>query len=632
MPPQGLHQDSQYEARHRRWWPDVLCGLRDLYDEDTAVRTGARLEQLSRDAHRVRDADLVDLDYERLLRPDRLCTPEMIGYSADTERFAGDLAAVRDRLDYLHELGVTYLHLMPPFLARAGDDDGGYAVADYRQIRPILGTMADVRETTRQMRARGISLALDVICNHVADDHEWARRAKAGEERYRRYFHIFPDRESPDAYEQHLSQIFPDSDPGNFTWDDDLNAWVWTTFHSFQWDLNWSNPDVLVEMTHVILELANAGVEVIRLGAVAFVWKQAGTDCQGLPQVHSVTQVLRAVARVCCPAVSFEAEAVVRLERLPAYLGQGRWTGKLSELVYHDTLMVQIWSALAAKDARLAARALSCLPTLPPGTAWVSYLRCHDDIAWSVRDVDATAVGWEGASHRAFLSDWYAGTFTASRARGVVTRREGSGGEARIGGTAAALIGIQADEEDQDVPHAELDLAALRLAQAIVFGWGGIPVIWSGDELAAVNDPDGELAPGRSPDLRWTHRPRLDPQRWARRHDRNTSPGRAFTDLATMAAVRRELVHLHAATPSFVDEMHDRGVLPIRRPHPQGVMLQLYNVTPEWRFHPGARLAALGLDPAVDALTGQEVHPGPDGRVWLPPYAAWWLVAVTPSS
>ena len=617
---------AQFEARRQRWWPDVLSGLRDVYGEAAAPQIAARLESVVRVAHDVRSAELRALDYERLLRPGRLASEAMVGYAAYTDRFAGTLADVATRLNYLAELGVTYLHLMPLLRPREGDNDGGYAVADYRTIRPDLGTMADLADLTAALRGRGMSLVLDLVLNHVAREHDWAVRARAGDARYRAYFHTFPDRAMPDAYEASLPEVFPEFASGSFTWDEDLAAWVWTTFNTFQWDLNWANPDVLVEFVQIILDLANAGVEVLRLDAIAFLWKRLGTDCQGQPEVHSLTQILRAVTRIVAPATAFKAEAIVAPSQLLAYLGQGRWTGKVSELAYHNGLMVQIWSALATKDARLAARALARLPALPAGTAWITYLRCHDDIGWAVADEDCADIGWDGAAHRRFLSDWYAGQFPGSRACGLVFQHNPATDDRRISGTAASLIGLEDDEAKRDATAAELDLAALRLAHAIVYGWGGIPVLWSGDELATPNDPDWAAEPGHEDDNRWAGRPRLDADRVARRHDRTTSEGRAFTDLARLAQVRRALPHLHAGTPTAIDELHDPGVLPVRRTHPLGAMLQLYNVTPEWRFHPGARLAALGLGRAVDALTGQEVRPGPDGRVWLPPYAAWWLV------
>ncbi len=180
-------------------------------------------------------------------------------------------------------------------------------------------------------------------------------KAQAGDPTYRDYFFVFADRSVPDAYERTLPEVFPDFAPGNFTWDDGLDGWVWTTFNDYQWDVNWANPDVLCEYADIILNLANDGVEVFRLDAIAFTWKRMGTDCQNQPEVHGLTQALRTVTRLAAPATLFKAEAIVGPKDLLAYLGQGEHHGKVSDLAYHNGLMVQIWSMLASRDARLAA-------------------------------------------------------------------------------------------------------------------------------------------------------------------------------------------------------------------------------------------------------------------------------------
>ena len=242
----------------------------------------------------------------------------------------------------------------------------------------------------------------------------WAERARAGDPAYRDYFLVFPDRTEPDRYEATLPEVFPEFAPGSFSWDDDLGAWVWTTFNDFQWDLNWANPAVLLEFAGIVLDLANRGVDVLRLDAIAFIWKRMGTACQGEPEVHALTQVLRAVARIACPSLAFLAEAIVAPTELLAYLGAGHFTGKVSDLAYHNSLMVQVWSMLATRDVRLAAHALSHLPPKPASGTWLTYLRCHDDIGWAIMDEDAAAVGLSGAAHRRYLADWYAGDFHGS--------------------------------------------------------------------------------------------------------------------------------------------------------------------------------------------------------------------------
>src|SRR4051812_31208944 len=294
------HRRETFLLRLHRWWRDLDDGLRAVYPEHSTL--AANLVSLAAVAYAERDPDLLLLDQRRTLEPDWFQSPRMLGYACYADRFAGDLSGTAERIPYLKELGVTYLHLMPLLLPRDGDNDGGYAVADYRTVRPDLGTMDDLRSLSASLRAEGISLVLDLVLNHVAREHEWAVAARAGDPQHRAYFHTFGDRELPDAYERYLPEVFPAFAPGNFTWDEELNGWVWTTFNDYQWDLNWGNPDVLLEFADIVLFLANAGVEVLRLDAIAFVWKRMGTNCQNQPEVHGITQALRALIRIGCPA------------------------------------------------------------------------------------------------------------------------------------------------------------------------------------------------------------------------------------------------------------------------------------------------------------------------------------------
>jgi amylosucrase len=599
-----------FEARVERWLPDLRQALEPLYDDaDSVVR---RLLSLAASAYAAREADLHQLDLRRSLAPDWFQRPDMVGYAAYTDRFAGTLAGVAERIDYLKDLGVGYLHLMPLLEPRPAPSDGGYAVQDYRRVRADLGTTEDLRKLTARLREQGISLCLDLVLNHVAREHEWARRARAGEQRYRDYFLVFPDREAPDAFERTMPEVFPDFAPGSFTWDDDLAGWVWTTFHDYQWDVNWANPDVLCEYADVILDLANHGVEVLRLDAIAFIWKRMGTSCQNQPEVHALTQALHAVTRIACPAVVFKAEAIVGPQDLLAYLGQGERWGKVSDLAYHNSLMVQIWSMLASGEARLASHALRQLPAPPSTTAWVTYARCHDDIGWAVSDDDAAAVGLDAHAHRRFLSDFYSGDFPGSWARGLVFQENHATGDRRISGSMASLAGLQAGD-----PHA---VRRILLAHALVLGFGGLPLIWMGDELGLLNDPDWDAEPEHADDNRWVHRPRMP---WPPPPDTH----RIQRGIRDLVRARASLPHLHASVPAEVLDPRDPAVLLVARRHPLGTMLGAYNVRDEPRHVPVDVLRDLGLDPAqvVDHLTGSPPHVQDDG-VQLPPYAAAWLV------
>ncbi|PNY80479.1 alpha-amylase family protein [Deinococcus koreensis] len=608
-----------------RYGPDLQGSLRAVYGEQRTARLLDDLLPVLLHAFHTRPADLKKLDEARLLRPDWLQEPEMIGYVAYADRFAGTLKGVGEHLDYLTGLGVRYLHLMPLLKPRDGENDGGYAVADYRAVRDDLGSMDDLSALARDLRGRGISLVLDLVLNHVAQEHEWAVRARAGDPQYRDYFHLFPDRTVPDAYEQTLPEVFPEFAPGNFTWNESARAWVWTTFNTYQWDLNWGNPDVFREFVDIILHLANRGVEVFRLDAIAFMWKRLGTDSQNQPEVHHLAQALRACARIVAPAVAFKAEAIVSPADLIHYLGTGEHHGKVSDMAYHNSLMVQIWSSLASRDVRLMTAALQAFPPKPTSTTWGMYVRCHDDIGWAISDADAARVGLDGAAHRHFLSDFYSGEFPGSFARGLVFQYNPDTGDRRISGSGASLAGLEAALESGDEVATSHAVGRLLLAHAVVLGFGGVPLLYMGDELALLNDEGYGDTPEHAADNRWVHRPRMD---WAKAEAVQADPaspaGQVNAGLRHLIRVRQGLPHLHASVESVALHSPDPCVLLLRRDHPRGRFLAVYNFSEHRIQFPAHMLRdALG-EFAQDHLTGNGLslyRP----TVTLEPYRALWL-------
>src|SRR5262245_11186518 len=432
---------------------------------------------------RERDADLRRVDHQREITPDWLQREQAVGYVCYADRFAGTLAGVRDRIGYLRELGINYLHLMPLLAARPEPNDGGYAVTDYGAVEPALGSMDDLRALAADLRAAGISLCIDVVLNHTAREHAWAQAALAGDERRLAYYRTFPDRTEPDAYERTLPEVFPDIAPGNFSWVPELDRWVWTTFNTYQWDLDYTNPVVFCEMAEVVLHLADAGVDVLRLDAVPFLWKRKGTDCQNQPEVHQLLQALRAVGRIAAPAVAFKAEAIVSPAQLVTYLGAGRHEGKECDLAYNNVLMALLWSSLASGRVDLMTHVLDGMPAVPPGAGWVTYVRCHDDIGWTITPEDAAAVGQDAHLHRRFLSDFYAGEFAGTFARGARFQPDEATGEARTSGMTASLAGLDAGGDD------ELAIRRVLLLYAVAFAHGGLPLICMGDELGLGHDP-----------------------------------------------------------------------------------------------------------------------------------------------
>ena len=614
------------QARWDRWGQDLLDGLAPVYDVDSLL---PRVIELIVSAHNQRKPLLRHRDLERSYQPDWYQQPSMVGYAAYTDRFAGNLRGIQENIEYLKDLGVTYLHLMPLLKPRIGPNDGGYAVANYREVKPELGTMQDLETLADALHASGISLTLDLVLNHVADQHEWAVKAREGDKKYLEYFYTYEDRTVPDQYERTLPEVFPDFAPGNFTYDKDLGRWVWTTFNSWQWDVNWSNPDVFCEYVDVITYLANRGADCLRLDAIAFIWKRTGTNCQGQPEVHAITQALRAIAHIAAPSLILKAEAIVAPQELVPYLGQGLHAGKVSEIAYHNSLMVQIWSALAARDGRLMAQALGRFPIVPTSACWGTYIRCHDDIGWAIDDADASALGFNGFSHRRFLADFYKGDFAGSFSRGDHFQVNEETGDRRTSGTAASMTGIELALKNGDEQTLQLSIDRLVCAYAMVYGFGGIPLLYMGDELALLNDYNFVNDPEHKDDNRWMHRPQMP---WSLAYTRDNADsvhGKVFKALKNLGRTRSKLPQLHAGTQTLVQVPHNPAVVLFVRRHAAGLMIGVYNVSDQWQTFPGAHLRELGLGNgtgrAWEHLHMQQISLL--DQISIPPYAAWWLTA-----
>jgi amylosucrase len=605
---------------------DVIEPLELLYGDaaDVGDLVGTCVE-LVVDAAVQRPEPLRVLDRQREIDPGWFQRSRMAGYVCYADRFAGTLDGVRHHLDYLGELAITYLHVMPVLEPRDGPNDGGYAVADYRSIDPRLGTMGDLEALAADLHTRNMSLCIDLVLNHTAAEHAWAQAALRGDPTYRAFYRVFPDREMPDRFEATMPEVFPDTSPGSFTHVDGL-GWVWTTFESYQWDLDWENPDVFAAMLDTMLFLANRGVDVLRLDAAPFLWKREGTNCQNQPEVHLLLQALRALMTVAAPAVAFKVEAIVAPDDLVTYLGVHHGFRPEGDIAYNNQLMVLLWSSLASRDARLAMTALRRMRDTPPDTAWVTYARCHDDIGWAVSDEDANALGLNAFDHRSFLSDFFSGVHPGSFARGAVFQANPRTGDRRISGTAAALCGLDAARDSGDEEEITIAVRRLLLLYSVVYAYGGIPLLYMGDELGLPNDPHWADDPLHSADNRWMHRPPMDWAVAARRHDEGSVEGRLFTGFQQMATTRASLLALRSGTSTRLVDTGNPHVLAYARRHPRGTtFLGLANFSDNpgevrddqvdaalFPHRPDLRLASDGV---------RRTGPG----VWLPAWGWAWL-------
>ena len=625
MPGSPLRPDDVlFDLRLARSAPDLWPMLEALYGArpDYPAFREALLKAL-RKSWAARPEDLKLLDLKRDLEPDWFQRADMAGYVFYLDRFNGTIRGAVEKLDYLQDLGITYVHFMPCLKARPGDSDGGYSVMDYRAVNPALGTMDDLESAARTFRQHGISLCVDLVLNHTAKEHPWAKKAAKGERKYQDYYLMFDSPERPKRFEETLVEVFPDNAPGNFTHYPKIGKWVWTTFNEHQWDLNWAYPQVFLEIVQVMMFLANKGVDVLRLDAVAFMWKRLGTRCQSEPEVHMLLQALRACCRIACPAVIHLEEAIVAPAEMLPYLGRGRHDGREGNLAYHNSLMVQFWSALATRDTRLMTHVLAThFPDRLTNATYATYIRCHDDIGWAVTDEDAAAQGLSGPAHRSFLSDFYEGNFPGTFARGALFQENPATGDKRISGSFASLAGLEKAQGDT----AAQDLAVQRIlmGHALIASFGGIPLIYMGDELALLNDHSYRGVPDHAHDSRWIHRPRMDWVLAERRHDDPGPAGRVFRGTRHILARRRATPGLHAAHPCQILRTEAPGLFAFRRAAPTGAILGLFNFTESWQHLPEAWARGQGASRMHDLLSDEPVA-SHHGNIALPPYARVWL-------
>jgi len=550
---------SDFKKRHPKDWskflsrvnenfPRLFGILLDLYGNqyDFFYHLEALL-RLMAESWISRPEALKTLDDTREAQPNWFQDHQMMGAVCYVDLFAGDLAGVRRKIPYFKELGLTYLHLMPLFRSPEGENDGGYAISSYREIDPRLGTMDDLRGLADELRAEGISLVLDFVFNHTSNEHDWALQARAGSLDYQRYYRMFPDRVLPDAYEEHLREIFPDEHPGAFTYFEDVDQWVWTTFHSNQWDLNYANPEVFNQMAKELLFLANQGVEVLRLDAVAFIWKALGTNCENLPEAHMIIQAYNAIARMAAPALLFKSEAIVHPDAVAEYIRQDE-----CQLSYNPLLMALLWNSLATREVQLLNYSMSNRFAIPEGCAWVNYVRCHDDIGWTFSDEDAAVVGINAFDHRQFLNAFYTGTFEGSFARGLPFQVNPKTRDARVSGTCASLAGLEKAIKEETPVEVELAIQRILLIHNIILTIGGIPLLYLGDEVGVLNDYSFRQDPTKADDSRWVHRPALDQLRYAQRQDGESVPGKIFQGLQHLLKLRKSTPCISSRIIDFI--------------------------------------------------------------------------------
>lgn len=517
------------------YFPKLFEKLFPLYGEVyDAIFYIEELLYAMADAWINRSDDLRLLDKKRDADPYWYSSNQLLGAVCYVDLFSENLNGFFEKIPYLLELGVTYLHLMPLFKAPKGENDGGYAISSYREVNPDLGTIDELIRLAKELRNNGISLVLDFVFNHTSFEHEWAIKAQKGDPYYQNFYWIYPDRKIPDMYETHLREIFPEEHSGAFTYFDEIDKWVWTTFHSYQWDLNYQNPAVFVEMAKEMLFLANIGVEVLRLDAVAFIWKKLGTSCENLPEVQLLIQAFNYIARIACPSLLFKSEAIVHPNDVIKYISQDK-----SHLSYNPLLMALLWESLATREVKLLNYSMTKRFALPENCTWVNYVRCHDDIGWTFSDEDAADLWINGYDHRQFLNEFYQGIFPGSFARGLPFQENPKTGDVRISGTCASLAGLEKAIDVETKTEVELAIKRIALLHGIILTIGGIPLIYLGDEIGMLNDYDFQLDPLKKSDSRWVHRSKYNWNKYHNRKKIDTIEGKIYQRLIKIIKLRK---------------------------------------------------------------------------------------------
>ena len=567
---------SRAEATYRKRFDRHLDELRWLYME--LYDNGSMFAELCDNLHRFyeeRANDLKKLDREREKAPDWYKKNDMLGMMLYIDNFADNLQGVQEKLDYLKSCNVNYIHLMPFLDTPKGRSDGGYAVADFRRVQPQLGTMKDLESLTAACRKEGINVCMDFVMNHTSEDHEWAKRARAGEGEYMSRYFFFDNDAIPNEYEKTVPQVFPTTAPGNFTWLADAGHFVMTSFYPYQWDLNYKNPRVFNEMMYNFLFLANKGMDVIRIDAVPYIWKELHTSCRNLKQVHTIVRMMRMISEIVCPGVLLLGEVVMEPEKVAPYFG----TVEKPEchMLYNVTTMATTWHTVATRDVSLLKRQLDIVNGLPKEYVFLNYLRCHDDIGWGL-DYDTLRLeGIDERAHKQYLNDYFQGYAGESSSRGELYNADPVSGDARFCGTTASMCGVEKAGYEQDEEAMERAVRLDVTLHAYMFMQSGIPVLYSGDEIGQLNDYSYKEDPDKAADSRYIHRGKMNWTLAKQAQDEKSVEGRIFSQLDRLEKIRKSEKAFVTQADSRTIDTGDRNVLCIGRTYEGEEILGLFN-------------------------------------------------------
>jgi amylosucrase len=569
-----------------------------------------------------RKAALRKQDLERESNPGWFLSPDKVAISLYVDLFSNNLSALKDKVPYFKELGINLIHFMPLLKTRDGTNDGGFAVSSYTAINPKLGTMEEFEELNDMLRSAGIDTCIDFVANHTAKEHEWAQRARAGEKEFQDMYYMYDSYNIPAEFEKSLISTFPELAPGNFTYQPDLKKWVFTTFYEFQWDLNYKNPATLNKVIREMLFLLNRGVNVIRIDAIRHIWKEVGTNCSNLPQVHTIIAIMKAVINVVCPGAIFLGEAVTTQKDVLEYFGTKEGG---CELMYNITFMSSLWSSLATRDVKYMRNCLQSSPHLPVGVTWVNYIRCHDDADFIIEEKEINALGQTTFWHKQFLINFYIGWFPGSFARGEMYSYDEKTKNARVSGTMASMCGLEKGLYEHDRFQADYAYRRMLLLYGVLLTYNGIPLIYSGDEIATLNDYSYKHDTEKAADSRWLHRTKFDWERAALRDNSTTSEGIIFQGLKKLISIRKSEPVFHAAVKYCDFDTWNNGVFGSYKKTDDETFVLLANFTDHYQAIDTSSINHNKIyGEFIELITGKKISLD-SPTIYLNPYEFFWL-------
>lgn len=606
--------EKNFAQRMEKHQDELRWLYMELYGNDAMY---AELCEQMHDYYSKRSTELKKRDIKKEKNPDWFKEKEMLGMMLYIDNFAGNLKGVERKLPYLKECNVNCIHLMPFLDTPKGKSDGGYAVADFRKVRPDLGTMKDLARLTEKCHENDMNVCMDFVMNHTSEEHEWAKRARAGEGEYMSRYFFYDNGDIPARYEETVPQVFPTTAPGNFTWLPEIGHYVLTTFYPYQWDLNYRNPRVFNEMMYNFLFLANQGIDVIRIDAVPYIWKELGTPSRNLPQVHTIVRMMRMIGEIVCPSVILLGEVVMEPEKVVPYFGSVEKPE--CHMLYNVTTMATTWNTVATRDARLLRQQMDIINRLPKDYVFLNYLRCHDDIGWGLDYGWLGQFGINEVAHKKYLSDFFTGNYENSFARGELYNADPASGDARQCGTTASLCGIEkaAYEKDEEATKRairyDLTLHAYMLTQS------GIPVIYSGDEIGQENDYTYHKDPKKWDDSRYLHRGDFQWDKAELRHTKGTIPGEMFEGLSKLETIRKSHPVFESTADCRTVDTWDDSILGLIKEKNGEKLVALFN------FSEYDKVAWINEEDGLyeDLISGRQMEAR---GVQIPAFGCYWLL------